>query len=189
MLMAFVHQIRVAMFLFWPIWIPMTAAAAVVVACAVGWTESPIAQKRSVSFIGASRKGLRGAVTAVTLLSLFLAGYIAMILAWESFTYHDNSIFTLYTLRGHDIGPPIMPWVGRFFPLGFQEFNLIRHFTDTITGYHAFRIVQLLIFAGIVLILDEKLSIGARAALVLLALITPSIRSSFAGLIYHEANV
>ena len=177
------------MFLFWPIWIPMTAAAAVIVAWAVGWTESPIAQKRSVSFIGTGRKGSRGAVTAGTLLSLFTAGYIAMILAWQSFTYYDNSVFTLYTLRGHDIGPPIMPHIGRFFPLGFQEFNLIRHFTDTITGYHAVRIAQLLIFSWVLLILDDELSINARVALLLLALITPSILNSFSWLIYHEANV
>jgi hypothetical protein len=110
-------------------------------------------------------------------------------LAWENFAYHDNSIFTLYTLRGHDIGLPIMPWLGRFFPLGFQEFNLIRHLTDTITGYHALRIVQLLIFAWILLVLDEELSISARVALVALALITPSILISFSWLIYHEANV
>jgi hypothetical protein len=189
MLMGFLHQIRVAMFSFWPVWIPMTAAAAVFVACAVGLTATPIAQKPSVSFIRTGRQGSRGAVAAMALLGLFLAGYIAMILAWENFTYHDNSIFTLYTLRGHVIGPPIMPWLGRFFPLGFQEFNLIRHFTDTITGYHAFRIAQLLIFSWILLTLDEELSVVARAALVILALITPSILTSFAWLIYHEANV
>src|SRR3981189_1298445 len=189
MLMGFLHQIRVAMFSFWPVWIPMTAAAAVFVACAVGLTATPIAHKPSVSFIRTGQRGSRGAVRAMTLLGLFLAGYIAMILAWENFTYHDNSIFTLYTLRGHDIGPPIMPWLGRFFPLGFQEFNLICHFTDTITGYHAFRIAQLLIFSWILLTLDEELSVVARAALVILALITPSILTSFAWLIYHEANV
>jgi hypothetical protein len=189
MLMGFLHQIRVALFSFWPVWMPMTAVAAVFVACAVGWTAGPTAQKPSVTFIRNGRKGSRGAVAAMTLLGSFLAGYIAMILAWENFTYHDNSIFTLYTLRGRDIGPPIMPWIGRFFPLGFQEFNLIRHFTDTITGYHAFRIAQLLIFSWILLILDEELSIATRAALVILALITPSILTSFAWLIYHEANV
>jgi hypothetical protein len=189
MLTGILHQIRVALFLFWPVWIPMTAAAAVFVGCAVGWTANPRAQKPSVSFTRTGRKGSRGAVTAMMLLALFLTGYIAMILAWENFTYHDNSIFTLYTLRGHDIGPPIMPWLGRFFPLGFQEFNLIRHFTDTITGYHAVRIAQLLIFSCILLILDEELSIGARAALVIIALITPSILTSFTWLIYHEANV
>jgi hypothetical protein len=189
MLMGFLHQIRVPMFLFWPVWIPMTAAAAVFVACAVGWAASPIAQKPSVSFIRIGRKGSRGAVAAMTLLGLFLAGYIAMILAWENFTYRDNSAFTFYTLRGHDVPPPIWPWTGRFFPLGFQEFNLIRHFTDTITGYHAVRIVQLLIFSWILLILDEELNVEARAALVILALITPSILTSFSWLIYHEANV
>jgi hypothetical protein len=189
MLMGFLHQIRAAMFLFWPVWIPMTAAAAVFVACAVGWTASPIAQKPSVSFIRTGRKGSRGAVAAMTILGLFLAGYIAMILAWENFTYRENSIFTLYTLRGHDIGPPIMPSIGRFFPLGFQEFNLIRHFTDTITGYHAVRIAQLLIFSWVLLIIDDELSINARVAIVILALITPSILTSFSWLIYHEANV
>jgi hypothetical protein len=189
MLMGFLHQIRVPMFLFWPVWIPMTAAAAVFVACAVGWAASPIAQKPSVSLIRIGRKGSRGAVAAMTLLGLFLAGYIAMILAWENFTYRENSIFTLYTLRGHDIGPPIMPWIGRFFPLGFQEFNLVRHFTDKITGYHAVRIAQLLIFSWVLLILDDELSINARVAIVILALITPSILTSFSWLIYHEANV
>ena len=189
MLMGFLHQIRVAMFLFWPVWIPMTAAAAVFVACAVGWAASPIAQKPSVSFIRTGRKRSRGAVAAMTLLGLFLAGYIAMILAWENFTYLDNSSFTLYTLRGHDIAPPILPGVGRFFPLGFQEFNLIRHFTNTITGYDAVRIAQLLVFSWVLLILDDELSINARVAIVLLALITPSILTSFGRLIYFEANV
>jgi hypothetical protein len=190
MLMAFLHEFRVALFLFWPIWITMTAAAAICVALVVGWTASPMAHKASSNFNRTGRQvGSRGAVAALISLAFFLAGYIAMILAWENFTYHDNSIFTLYTLRGQDIGPPIMPAVGRFFPLGFQEFNLIRHFTNTITGYHAVRIAQLLIFAWILLIIDEELSIRARAALVILALITPSILTSFSWLIYHEANV
>jgi hypothetical protein len=189
MLTGFLHQIRLALFLFWPVWIPMTVAAAVFVGCAVGWTANPTTQKPSVSFTRTSRKGSRGAFTAMILLALFLTGYIAMILAWENFSYHDNSIFTLYTLRGHDIGPPIMPWLGRFFPFGFQEFNLIRHFTDTITGYHALRIAQLLIFSCILLILDEELSFWSRAALVIIALTTPSILTSFTWLIYHEANV
>jgi hypothetical protein len=189
MLMEFLHQIRVAMFLFWPVWIPMTAAAAVFVACAVGWAANPIAQKPSVSFIRIDRKGSRGAAAAMTLLGLFLAGYIAMILAWETFTNRDNSILTLYTLRGHDIAPLIWPQNGRFFPLALQEFNLIRHFTDTITGYHAVRIAQLLIFSWVLLILDDELSINARVAILLLALITPSILTSFSGLLNAEANV
>jgi hypothetical protein len=168
----------------------MTAAGTIFVWWFVGRTANPMAHKPSVNFTQTRRQvGSRGAVVAMTLFASFLAAYIAMILAWENFTYHDNSIFTLYTLRGYDIGPPIMPAVGRFFPLGFQEFNLIRHFTDTITGYHAVRIAQLLIFSLVLLFLDEELSIKSRVALVILALITPSILTSFSWLIYHEANV
>jgi hypothetical protein len=190
MLMALFHPIRVAMFAFWPVWIPMTAAAAICVAWFVGWRGSPTAQKVSVNFTRAGRQvASRGAVAARTLLAFFLVGYIAMILAWENFAYHDNSIFTLITLRGDDIGVPIIPGLGRFFPLGFQEFNLIRHLTYTITGYHTLRIAELLIFSWILLVLDEDLSISARAALAAVALITPSILISFSWLIYHEANV
>jgi hypothetical protein len=189
MFMAFLHQIRVALFSFWPIWLSMTTAALIYVACVIGWTVAPMAQRTRVEYEARRQVGSGGAVAALTLLAFFLAGYIAMILVWENFTYHDNSIFTLYTLRGHDIGLPIMPAIGRFFPLGFQEFNLIRHFTNTITGYHALRIVQLLIFSWILLILNQDLSFRARVSLVILTLITPSILTSFSWLIYHEANV
>jgi hypothetical protein len=188
MLMSFIHQIRIALFLFWPTWITMTAAAAICVAWAVGLEAARVPPKQSLGFASTARQYKNEIVTSLTLLALFLAGYIAMILVWETFAYHDNSIFTLYTLRGQDISPPIMPAVGRFFPLGFQEFNLLRHFTNTITGYHALRIAQLLTFSSILLILDEDLNIGARAALVFVALITPSILTSFSWLIYHEAS-
>jgi hypothetical protein len=61
--------------------------------------------------------------------------------------------------------------------------------TRSVTGYHAFRIVQLLLLSGILLVFDEELSIKARVALITLALITPSILISFSGLIYMEANI
>jgi hypothetical protein len=84
--------------------------------------------------------------TIAGLLALFLASYIALILAWEDFAYHDNELFTLGTLQGHNIPLPIWPTQGRFFPFGLQEFNLIRHFTSSITGYHVFRIIEFLVF-------------------------------------------
>jgi hypothetical protein len=123
------------------------------------------------------------------LLAAFLASYIALTLAWEDFAYYDNSFFTLGPLKGHSVGLPIWREEGRFFPLGFQEFNLIRHFTDTITGYYVLPIAQLLIFACILLMLDDELSIATRATLAVLALLTPSILISFSGLIFPERNV
>ena len=65
----------------------------------------------------------------------------------------------------------------------------MRHFTSSVTGYHAMRIIQLVFLCGILLFLDDELSIWARVALITLALITPSILISFSGLIYPEWNV
>jgi hypothetical protein len=126
---------------------------------------------------------------AVSFLGIFLACYITGSLVWEDFAYYDNSHFTNGTLVGQDIHVQILPGDGRFWPLGHQEFNLIRHVTHSVTGYHILRIVQLVILCGILLVFDEELSVRARAALITLILITPSILISFSGLIYPEANV
>src|SRR5437588_11630601 len=111
-----------------------------------------------------------------------------MTLAWEDFANYDNELFHLSTLKGHDLSPFISRGTGRFLPLLFQEFNLIRHFTDTATGYHVLPIAQLLIFSYILLILDAELSITVRAGLAILALLTPSIFMSFISLEVSERN-
>ncbi len=126
---------------------------------------------------------------ALTLLALFLAFYIALICFWEDFDYYDNSMFTAYTLKGQDFPMPIWPEEGRFFPFGHQEFNFIRHVTNTVAGYHMLPIVQLLVFFYILLVLDDDLDIATRAAFAVLALLTPSILLSFSALIIPERNV
>ncbi len=131
----------------------------------------------------------RGAIFAVIFLALLLACYISGSLVREDFTYYDNSHFTNGTLVGKDIPLQIIPRNGRFFPLGHQEYNLVRHVTSSVIGYHTLRIVQLVLLCGILLFFDEELSIQARVALILLVLVTPSIVVSFSGLIYPEWNV
>ncbi len=177
---------------FWLIWITTTAVAVICVALAVGQAAAPScrnAAKRPVSFFLTLRQvGTSRAVVALTLLAVFLACYIALILAWDDFAYFDNEYFTLGPLRGHNIAVAISRETGRFFPLGFQEFNLVRHFTDTINGYRIIPLVQLLILFCILLILDDDISFTARAALAILALLTPSILTSFSGLIFTERN-
>jgi hypothetical protein len=172
--------------LFWPVWIATTALAALV---AVIWV---VPEKKSIprdSLPLLRHDWSRGAIVAVTFLAVLLACYIAGSLVWEDFTYYDNSHFTNGTLVGKDISRQILPANGRFFPLGHQEYNLIRHFTTSVTGYHALRIVQLLLLCGILLVFDEDLSIPARVGLIILILITPSVLISFSGLIYPEMNV
>ena len=179
--------------LFGLVWIFITGAAAIWVASAVGQVAIPRSQKatrRPVDFILLWRRaGAPRDVAALTFLAVFLTSYMALILVWEDFAYYDNSDFTLLTLRGHNIQVQIIPEIGRFYPLGGQEFSLIRHLTDTITGYHALPIVQLLIFSWILLIIDNELSIMARAALVILVLLTPGVLISFNGLIFQERNI
>jgi hypothetical protein len=171
--------------LFWPIWIATSAIAVMLVIWVV-----PKRNSVPLDSIPSRRDDLsRAAIFSMAFLGLFLACYIAGSLVWEDFTYYDNSHFTNGTLIGRDIHVQIVPGEGRFFPLGHQEFNLIRHVTSSVTGYHTLRIVQLVLLCGILLVLDEELSIQARVALITLVLITPSIMISFSGLIYPEWNV
>ena len=106
--MSFFEQILKALLpmrnaFFWPIWITITAAAAIGLAAAVG--QAPRGQKkRPINLILTWRQvGTPGAVAALTLLAVFLASYIAMTLAREDFAYSDDAQFIDVTLRGHDI--------------------------------------------------------------------------------------
>jgi hypothetical protein len=171
--------------LFWPIWIATTTMGVTLVIWLVHHREivpfDTIRLRR--------RDWSHASLLAAAFLGVFLAGYIAGSLVWEAFTYYDNSLFTLGTLVGHNIPLPIWPDEGRFWPLGDQEYNLLRHVTRSVTGYHALRIVQLVLLSGLLLFFDEELSIKARVALIVLALITPGILISFSGLIYPESNL
>jgi hypothetical protein len=176
--------------LFYPAWITLTVAAAFGVAWAVGPAVTPKVQEpEEAPLIRKPRRvWSRGAVVAVALLTLLVVGDIVLSLKWEDFAYKDNSYFTLGVLRGHDATPPIWPSDGRFFPLGHQEFNLIRHFTSTPRGYHLLPTIQLLALCSILLILDEELSVAARAGLTALVLVSPAILTSFGALIHPERN-
>jgi len=108
---------------------------------------------------------------------------------WEDFTYYDNSHFTNETLQGHSVAIQISSYSGRFWPLGYQEFNLVRHITSSIIGYHAIRVIELLVVCAVLLALDRALNLRERVTLILVLLVTPSIVIIFSGLIYSEANV
>jgi len=178
---------------FRPIWVAMAMGAAACSTWMVGRAAAPILEKTGNSPHGITsarrRVWSRGAIAAITLLGLSLLGEIVLTLTWEDFAYSDNDMFTLSTLKGEDLAPPMWNAQGRFFPLGHQEFNLIRHFTVTVAGYQALPIVQLLILCGILLILDDDLSMTARAALTAFIVITPGIVISFGGLIFTERNL
>jgi hypothetical protein len=184
LLHAFKAAWRERIALFWPFWLATTVAGAMLVV----W----IIPKRSVSpdptTPRAKHNWSRSAMFAVAFLTILLTCYIVGSLVWEDFAYYDNSMFTMQTLIGHDINPGIWPDQGRFFPFGHQEYNVLRHLTSSVLGYHSFRILVLVLLAGILLVLDNEISIPQRVALLTLLLLTPSIITSFWGLIYPESN-
>jgi hypothetical protein len=176
---------------FWLSWPILSAAVVIGSTWFVSRSSAPRSQPPAqTKLIPVRRRVATPAnIMALGVLAAFLVAYIAMTLVWEDFAYYDNgTFFALVTLKGHDIAPPIWPAQGRFFPLGLQEFNLIRHFTDSAIGYHALPTAELLIFVSVLLVLDDGLGIAARSALAILALLTPSILTSFGGLIYPERN-
>lgn len=171
--------------LFWPIWIAITALGVVIVLWVIP-KQSDFPRKSSQP---QDKTWSRSAIIAAAFLGMFLALYIAGDLEGAEFTYYDNSLFTLGTLAGHNIPVFIWPSEGRFFPLCDQEYNLLRHVTNSAGGYHALRVVQLVLLSLMLLFLDVKLSVRGRVALILLVLVTPSILISFGGLIYPESNL
>ena len=175
------------------IWIITTAIAVIYVSRAGGQGAAPTsheAQSRLTNLIVKRRRAWTPQfVATAALLGLFLACYIAMTLVWEDFAYYDDSLLTLGTLKGHNYTPEISPESGRFLPLAFQEFNFVRHLTDTITGYHILPIVQLGMLCWILLILDEQLEFTIRAVLLIVILLTPSVLMSFGDLLMVERDI
>ena len=109
--------------LFWPIWLGITALGLLIVMRVMPW-QSEIS---AVSTPSSRLKWSRRSVLALILLGLFLGCYVAGLLVWEDFTYYDNSHFTNETLIGRNVSLQISPEEGRFWPLGHQEFSLLRH--------------------------------------------------------------
>lgn len=170
--------------LFLPIWAFLTTAAVVLTA----WVIPARTEKQASET--ARCRSMPTRAEAFGLLALFgcLACYSVSVLAWEDFTYYDNSHFTNGSLIGRPISLQISPEQGRFWPLGHQEFNLLGRITHSIAGYHGLRIVELSCVSILLLFLLDFLKISTRVWIVVLLLITPSVLISFGGLIYPEAN-
>ena len=169
---------------FLAVYVLMTGTAAIAVAWVAGRRSVPIPEQSREPAVPQTRRAWRpiASLAAAVLVGSILAGYLAIALKWEAFADYDDAWYTLYSLRSRNFGPPIWPDSGRFFPLGDQEFNLIRHLTTSAVGYHAVSIAQLLIVSCILLFLNSGLNAKARAGLTALYLILLSTAFTFTGL-------
>jgi len=126
---------------------------------------------------------------AAILFLLFLIFYIAVLFYKEDFAYYDNDQLTGFSLQGKPFPPPVWPNVGRFFPLAFQEFNILRFITRSPLGYHSFAVVQLLILLCALFIILGEFRIRYRLLVLTMAILAPSFVIAFSDLIYPERNV
>lgn len=174
--------------LFWPVWSVLTTGSALVAMWLFRPTALGVIPKHDrAPQVRFDRS--RAAVLSLALLAVFLGCYIAWTMVWEDFAWYDHSQFTLFSLRGIDFPSPIWPESGRFFPLSNQEFNLLAHFNKTNMGYHVFGLVQVLLIAGALLFLDDRMSIAGRVAVIIFLLMTPTVAITLTDLVYPERNV
>jgi hypothetical protein len=188
----FLHSLTVAwaerIAWFWPIWLTETAAVALGTAWIVDGApmQEPAARAESRT---AKHAWTPGTFVGVALLALLWIGYVAGTLKWEVFTNYDDAYYTLNIIKGSSFPPPIWRDSGRFFPLSNQEFNLVRHFTHSVAGYHGLPLIELAIFIGVLLMLDGELSLAARVGFTASVLVLPGTVISFTGMTFPERNV
>jgi len=119
----------------------------------------------------------------------FIAGYVFLILRAEDFADYDDSILTDYALIGRNYPVAIFPNIGRFFPLGHQEFNFLRLFTHSPVGYHAFGLIELFVLLCATFLILQNVQVWARFLILALIVVTPSFVVPTFGLIFPERNV
>jgi hypothetical protein len=122
-------------------------------------------------------------------LLLFTTCYIITAFYKEDFSHYDNDILLDYSLRGKNYPLPIWHGIGRFLPLQYQEFNLLRFVTTSSAGYHALAVAQLIIVLIALLVILGDYGFRYRTPILIAVMLTPSFVISFLWLICPERNV
>lgn len=106
----------------------------------------------------------------------------------SSFWEPDEAIFAYRMVSGN---PLILPFrsIGRFFPLGYQEFNLLGRFTSSPDVFHAVAVGQVLLSAVFVWFVFSRIPWRFRIWPVLAIFSIPSIFYISQSFIYLERNI
>jgi len=126
---------------------------------------------------------------SLTVFLIFLACYIRLIFFKEDFAYYDDDILTDFSVQGRNFSPPVWSALGRFYPLGDQEFNLLKVITRSPAGYHALVALQLLVLVAVLLVVLRAFQVRYRVLIVSAAMLEPSFLIPFTGFVYPERNV
>lgn len=141
------------------------------------------------SFLSFSKKSTQ--LLSVITFSIFLAFYGFIIVYKQNFANYDNDIFTDAILKGYPYYPPIWPLVGRFFPLGHQEWYFWKLLINSQVPslYFTFSLIQLSIIILLLLKVLNFLSIYYRLITLTFLLTLPSFFHCFDSLTIPERNL
>ncbi len=159
----------------------------VIIAASAAWLAPTIAPRSRRP--RPSPQPTPGDITCAILFGLFLAFYVAMILYREDFAFFDNHLLTDFSVAGRALAPPIWPAEGRFFPLAFQEFNVLRFLTRSPVGYQLFSVGELFSLLVALWLLLGRFRLRDRVLLLSALLVTPAFSISFTGLVYPERDI
>lgn len=120
---------------------------------------------------------------------IFLMTYIYMILYETEPADLDHAQLTFYSLRGRFFRMPIWPSIGRFFPLGLQEYNFLSLLSPSPFLYYSFSVFQLLTVIGCLLYILRGSTLYLRLATITSILIIPSFVEPFFDLIIPDRNI
>ncbi|MGK7943515.1 MAG: hypothetical protein AB4058_03515 [Microcystaceae cyanobacterium] len=148
-------------------------------------------QRYDLNKITTLLKNKKANLFSILIFCCFLGFYSFLIIYKQDFANYDNDIFTDSVLKGFPYYYPIWPIVGRFFPLGHQEWHLWELLTNRQdpTWYFAFSLIQLMvIILGLLKLLNFS-PISVRLIIISLILPIPSFFHSFDSLTIPERNL
>jgi len=132
----------------------------------------------------------RSKVDTLALCMLVVCGllYWVYISINSSFWEPDEATFAYRMISGN---PLILPFrsIGRFFPLGYQEFNVLGRYTSSPDVFHAFAVGQVLLSAVFVWFVFFRIPWRFRIWPVLAIFSIPSIFYISQSFIYTERNI
>ena len=119
----------------------------------------------------------------------FLVLYLGFMFWNEDFAWMDGHVFTDFSAIGITRPPSVWPNVGRFWPMGYQEYNLISHVSKTATAYLVFGAIQLI--AGLWFLYEAMpaKTPALRLSTLALLMLAPAFAADFAELTYADRNV
>ena len=119
----------------------------------------------------------------------FLAVYVGFMLWGEDFAFQDGHAFTEYSAIGVPRPPSIWNESGRFWPLGYDEYNLIAHLSATAPAYLVLGAIQLVIGLWFLYRVMPTPSPTVRLVTFVVLMLAPAFGADFAELTYADRNV